>query len=115
VRHFAEEIAAREGTEPPHFDAEALALLLRHDYPGNVRELQNLVEGAAALAEGPISADLLRSLVGSAEIAAGDDPMTLAAVERRHVERVLRLAGGNKSVAARMLGLDRRTLQRKGF
>ncbi|HEX6203379.1 MAG TPA: sigma 54-interacting transcriptional regulator [Thermoanaerobaculia bacterium] len=114
VRHFTERFCAREGIEVPPFRSEALALLLAYDYPGNVRELQNLVEGAVSLAEGEIDADLVRSLLGSTA-ATGPEALDLATVERRHIQRVLHLAGGNKTSAARLLGLDRKTLQRKGF
>ena len=114
MRLFSEEFCEREEIALPHLDAEARALLLAYDYPGNVRELQNLIEGAMSLADGGVDADLLRSLLGGS----GDetaDPLDLSTVERRHIERVMRLTGGNKSAAAKILGLDRRTLQRKGF
>jgi transcriptional regulator with GAF, ATPase, and Fis domain len=114
VRHFVERFCAREGIEVPPFRSEALALLLAHDYPGNVRELQNLVEGAVSLAEREIDADLVRSLLGSTA-ATGPEALDLATLERRHIQRVLHLAGGNKTSAARLLGVDRKTLQRKGF
>src|SRR5581483_443428 len=64
VRHFAREFAQREGIPEPRFDREALALLLGWDYPGNVRELQNVVEGAISLADGRVDAGLVRSLLG---------------------------------------------------
>jgi DNA-binding NtrC family response regulator len=117
VRHFLEEFCRREGIEAPAVSREASALLLAHDYPGNVRELQNLVEGAAALAEGTIDAELLRSLLGAvtAPAASGPEALDLESVERRHIQRVLQLVQGNKSTAARLLGVDRRTLLRKGF
>ena len=114
VRLFIEEFCRREGLEPPTMDAEALALLLSYDFPGNVRELQNLMEGAVALADGSVDVGLLRSLLGASD---DDypDALDLETIEKRHIERVLRLTEGNKSAAARMLGVDRRTLQRKGF
>lgn len=122
VRHFLEEFCRREGIEPPHLRAEALALLMRHSFPGNVRELQNLVEGAVALTDGTVDAGLVRTLLGSGAPAPRDGhgsgpdaPLDLASAERRWIERVLELAGGNKSAAARMLGISRRTLQRKGY
>jgi transcriptional regulator with GAF, ATPase, and Fis domain len=114
VRHFAESFCAREDIGLPPFRSDALALLLAHDYPGNVRELQNVVEGAVSLAEGEVDAGLVRSLLGSTA-ASGPEPLDIAAVERRHIQRVLQLTGGNKSAAAKLLGLDRKTLQRKGF
>jgi Nif-specific regulatory protein len=52
---------------------------------------------------------------GSPVAPGGPEPLELAAVERRHIQRVLRMADGNKSQAANLLGIDRRTLQRRGF
>jgi transcriptional regulator with GAF, ATPase, and Fis domain len=122
VRHFAREFAGREGIAEPRFDREALALLLAWDYPGNVRELQNVVEGAISLvpgrgdAGGRIDAALVRSLLGAGSAAAdGAGTMALEQVAERHISRVLRLVGGNKSAAAKLLGVNRRTLHRKGF
>ncbi|GMU67211.1 MAG: hypothetical protein AMXMBFR36_34850 [Acidobacteriota bacterium] len=119
VRHFVEEFCRREGVEPPAISKEALALLLEHAYPGNVRELQNVIEGAVSLSDRLVEADLVRSLLGGAAAApppaTGPEPLDLDAVERRHIQRVLSLARGNKTEAARILGVDRKTLQRKGF
>jgi transcriptional regulator with PAS, ATPase and Fis domain len=117
VRYFIEEFCRREGLTPPPLSPEAQSLLLGYDYPGNVRELQNLVEGAVSLADAAVDAELLRRLIGDAAESAGDGetPLDLRSVERRHIERVLRMTDGNKSTAAQLLGLDRRTLQRKGF
>jgi two-component system, NtrC family, response regulator HydG len=118
VRHFARDFCRQEGIPEPPFDREALALLLAHDYPGNVRELQNLVEAAISLADGRVDAGVVRPLMEAS--AAGQPPeaqegLDLETVERRHIERVLEASGGNKSEAARILGIDRRTLLRKGF
>jgi transcriptional regulator with PAS, ATPase and Fis domain len=124
VRHFAREFCAREGIPEPHLDRDALALLLSWSYPGNVRELQNVVEGAISLAEGRVDAGLVRSLLGlggeGPRVAAGateeeESGLDLESVTERHIERVLRQVGGNKSAAAKILGVDRRTLLRRGF
>jgi two-component system response regulator HydG len=115
VRTFVEEFCRREGLAVPPIRAEALALLLAHDFPGNVRELQNVLEGAVSLAEGEINAELVRSLLGTSSSPSSPEPLDLAAMERRHIARVLKLTAGNKSEAARILGLDRKTLLRKGF
>ncbi len=117
VHAFAEEFCRREGIPLPTFRPEALALLLSHDFPGNVRELQNLIEGAISLADREIDAELIRSLLGApaAAQASSPEPLDLEALERRHIARVIKMTAGNKTEAARLLGVDRKTLQRKGF
>jgi transcriptional regulator with PAS, ATPase and Fis domain len=114
VRTFVEEFCRREGIPAPQLRPEALVLLLAHGYPGNVRELQNLIEAAVSLAEREIDADLIRSLLGT-PAAQSPEPLDLSGMERRHIGRVLKLTAGNKTEAARILGIDRKTLQRKGF
>ena len=79
-----------------------------------MRELQNIVEGAVSLAEGEVDADLVRSLLG-APSQSSPEPLDLEAMEKRHITRVLKLTAGNKSEAAKILGVDRKTLQRKGY
>ena len=115
VRYFADRFAQTEGIPVPRFAPEALALLMSHQFPGNVRELQNLVEAAVSLADDQVDGALVRSLLRSDTAESGPEALDLETVERRHVARVLQLVGGNKSRAARLLGIDRRTLQRKGF
>ena len=115
VRAFVEEFCRREGIPIPPFRSEALALLLAYDFPGNVRELQNLIEGAVSLAEKEVDAELVRSLLGAPSVSQSPEPLDLGSVEKRHINRVLKLTRGNKSEAAKILGLDRKTLQRKGF
>ncbi len=115
VRFFVEDFCRREAVPVPMFSKEALGLLLDHDYPGNVRELQNLVQGAVSLADRRVDAELLRSLIGGTGEGGGPEPLDLSGVEHRHIARVLQMVRGNKSEAARILGVDRKTLQRKGF
>jgi len=115
VRYFAQAFSSREGIPVPRFPAETLAEVIGHDFPGNVRELQNLVEAAMSLAEGNIEPDLIHSLMGEPDEVRGPEPLDLQTAENRHIARILRMTGGNKSRAAKLLGVDRRTLQRKGF
>jgi transcriptional regulator with GAF, ATPase, and Fis domain len=120
VRHFLERFAAREGREVPSLDREAFAALLSHDYAGNIRELENLLEGAAALSQGGVvrfeDLQWLPSR-GLDRVEPEGQPESevpnLRALQERHIRRVLKLAGGNKSRAARLLGISRRTLYRK--
>ncbi len=116
VRHFLERFCSREGIPVPRVEREALDLLLAADYAGNVRELQSVVEGAAALSDGVLDRELLAPLVRSREDAPqGPEALDLLSLERRHIRRILAMTHGNKTAAARLLGVDRRTLQRKGF
>ena len=115
VRHFIEQFCRREDLEPPRVAAEVYGLLAAHDFPGNVRELQNVVEAAVSLGSGEVDGTLVRSLLGGTDERRGPEPLDLASIERRHIARVLSLTEGNKSRAAQLLGVNRRTLQRKGF
>lgn len=114
VRHFVASFCRREDIPHPHVARDALALLLAYDYPGNVRELQNLMEGAVSLADGVVDAELVKPLIGTT-VEASTPSLDLETVEKQHITRVLHLTGGNKTAAARILGVDRRTLLRKGF
>ncbi len=103
--------------------SEAAEKLLGYDWPGNVRELQNCMERAVALtAEEQVGLRDLPANVAQCRpealnlIPTGQDPTqlpTLDELERRYGEHVLRLVQGNKTLAAKVLGLDRRTLYRK--
>ncbi|MEM1249918.1 MAG: sigma 54-interacting transcriptional regulator [Acidobacteriota bacterium] len=116
VRHFVAQFCDRESLTVPQVTSGALALLMAHDYPGNVRELQSVIEGAVALADGTIDRELLSPLLRSrADEGTGPEALDLETVERRHIRRVLEITDGNKSAASRILGIDRRTLSRKGF
>ena len=92
---------------------EAVARLLDYPFPGNVRELENLLEGAAALVPGDtIEAGDLQ--LGTARPPEGSNgSLDLATLEIQHIRRVLESVDGNKSEAARILGINRRTLYRK--
>jgi len=122
VRYFLERFAARERREVPTLEREAYAALLSHDFPGNIRELENLLEGAAALSQGGtirredlqwLPRPSSRGEAAPAVPGSEEEIPDLRALEERHIQRVLRLAGGNKSRAARLLGISRRTLYRK--
>lgn len=121
VEHFLR--TRRVGKTPFAVDPAAMAVLCGYDWPGNIRELANVIERAQILAEGTtITVDDLPDTLlqatppapaaggGAAAPAAGPDD--LSQVERRHVAEVIRRSGGNKVQAARALGVSRRTLYR---
>jgi two-component system response regulator HydG len=118
AHHFLQEFARRDGKRLDGFAPDVEEHLLRHDWPGNVRELRNTIEGAVTMARGPlVTLDDLPSRLreGPADALASSEPpgelLPLAEVERRHVLAILDAVGGNKSEAARILGIDRKTLQ----
>ena len=113
--HFLARIAARDGRRAPSLTRDAVKALLDYPFPGNVRELENLLEGAAALVSGDTieAADLQFGIARE-----GADELRLASVDLRnvenaHIRRVLAQVKGNKSRAAKLLGVSRRTLYRK--
>ena len=121
AQHFVSRFAA--GAEKPvtGFTSEVAERLLSYQWPGNVRELQNCIERAIALTycEELIVDDLPEKI---RDYRATDLPLTtfdgapllaLHEVEQRYILHVLDSVGGNKSTAARVLGLDRTTLYRK--
>ena len=114
--HFLARIAARDGRRAPSLSRDAVKALLDYPFPGNVRELENLLEGAAALVSGDTieAADLQFGIAREGE---GDPRVdvgrTSANVENAHIRRVLAQVKGNKSRAAKLLGVSRRTLYRK--
>jgi DNA-binding NtrC family response regulator len=121
VKHFAGKHADRLGRPTPRFAPEVLEVLDSYEFPGNVRELSHIVERAMLLArEGVITvADLpgevTRSWQENSKTSTGslaDDWPTLGVLERRYIDRVLARTGGNKTRAAEVLGIDRRTLNR---
>ncbi len=120
--HFLESSAVRAGRPLLRISSEAAARLRDYPWPGNVRELQNCIERAVALADGEeiVPEDLPKTILRyrGAEAAieppsAGGALRSLEEVERAHILRVLDIVGGNKTQAARALGLDRKTLYRK--
>jgi DNA-binding NtrC family response regulator len=97
-------------------EPEALAILTAYSYPGNVRELENIIERGVALAGGEtlrvkdLPADLREMTFDSLE---GEGLLSLEEMERRHIARVLGRTGYNKGLASQVLGIPRTTLWRK--
>jgi len=95
---------------------EALDVLQRYGWPGNVRELENVVERALVLGRDEILGidDLPEAIFARPRPSPAEQgPLTVAEIERDHILRTLRSVGGNKAAAARLLGVDRKTLYRK--
>jgi DNA-binding NtrC family response regulator len=107
------------GRDIQEITPEAMQRLVEYDFPGNIRELSNFIERGVALSSGselglehlPQSLGALTVRVFTPEMAAS--PTTLEEQETEHILNVLNMAGGNKTKAARMLGIDRVSLWRK--
>ena len=121
AEHFLHRYARAHGCRARRFAPDALAALMRNAWPGNVRELENVIEQAAILCpreavEIPLA--VFPAALGGGqgwlgEAAAPSAGATLAEVERHYIASVLRQTGGNKAQAARILGIDYKTLLRK--
>ncbi|HVT03109.1 MAG TPA: sigma 54-interacting transcriptional regulator [Thermoanaerobaculia bacterium] len=118
VRYFLDKYGKREGLDNVRLAPEALQKIMRYPFPGNVRELENLIEGAVALTVGPIieHADLhleeMTPPAGGASLQLAADFPLLRDLELRYVARVLTETKGNMAKASRILGIDRKTLYR---
>src|ERR1051326_8506041 len=117
VRFFLDKYGKREGLKDVRITQEAMQQLMRYPFPGNVRELENLIEGALALTVDPVidPGDLLLPASASSVegISLPDDFPTLGELEARYIAKILALTNGNLSKAAKILGVDRKTLYRK--
>jgi DNA-binding NtrC family response regulator len=121
AQHFVEIFAGRAQKRVAGISDAVAGKLLAYSWPGNVRELRNVVERAVALTRHDklTSDDLpekIRDFRGSQVVISGNDPgelTTLEEVERRYILHVIECLGDNRTLAARTLGLDRKTLYRK--
>lgn len=118
--YFLDQFNREMGRKIEGFTDAAKKRLLQYSWPGNIRELKNVIERAVVLnTKSHIDVDDLSLTpaieAGRTDGAAANDPaeMTLAELERIHIERVLRFTEGNKSRAAAILGIERSTLDRK--
>jgi len=124
AEHFLTKHAAAAGGVRKQLSREAMDRLISYDYPGNVRQLENIVQRSLVLARGELitTADLPAAVTGSPangdgrRTDPGEDaplPLRVAALERAAIEKALALAGGHQTRAAARLGLSERALRYK--
>lgn len=117
VRHFLKKYAVENNQKPLNVSRETMRTFLEYSWPGNVRELENVLERAAILTEGPmIQPENLPEGLRSVPYVSDKEtpiPSSLENLEKKHVQDILNLTRGNQSEAAKILGIDRRTLYRK--
>ncbi|UCE31317.1 MAG: sigma-54-dependent Fis family transcriptional regulator [Burkholderiales bacterium] len=113
ARHFLRRLAGELGIAAPDFEDAVLSELAGYEWPGNVRELRNVIERCLLLNRTPAQCLGLQPPGPVPDRGADVEETALEAVEKRHILRVLDARGGNKSEAARRLGISRKTLERK--
>jgi DNA-binding NtrC family response regulator len=114
VDHFARKIAQDLGKEAPEFSAGALDRFMSYHWPGNVRELENVVRRLMVMTEAEVIEEVnLPSPMRFSSPTSLRLHRTLAEVEAEHIKNVLASVGGNKTRAAEILGIDRKTLREK--
>ncbi|OGQ13585.1 MAG: sigma-54-dependent Fis family transcriptional regulator [Deltaproteobacteria bacterium RBG_16_71_12] len=122
IEHFVDKYGRRHGRPHVRLADDATQRLLQHPYPGNIRELEHVIESAVVLCDGDLIAardlSLPRPRTASSTtqpgvVLVGDPNVTLDALEHEHIRLVLKALGNNQSEAARKLGIGRNTLARK--
>lgn len=118
VEYFIDKFAAANGSKVRGISQEALAKLVAHPFPGNVRELENLIERAVVLCtkdildENDVMGSVLETTKENFQQLYSDNP-TLDQLEERYIKLILGQTGQKKDAAANILGINRRTLYRK--
>ncbi len=114
ARHFAANFAAELGKPVPRFSDKALQSLKNYDWPGNVRELENVIQRLVVMTDGDlIDVPDLPCLMRFSALRKTGFTRTLAEVEAEYISNVLESVDGNKTHAADILGIDRKTLRQK--
>ena len=116
ARYFLEDFSENYERPVLSWAPDFVSALKEHSWPGNVRELRNAMERVAVLAPGPTltAADVKQYCLSTVlEESANSEPVSLAAAERQAIERALAATAGNKTQAARILGITPKTLNAK--
>jgi DNA-binding NtrC family response regulator len=114
TRHFAARFAQETGKSAPRFSDQVLQVFRNYHWPGNVRELENVVQRLVVMNEGDVvEVPDLPSLMRFSGLRNASYDRTLAEVEAEYIRNVLASVNGNRTRAAEILGIDRKTLREK--
>jgi DNA-binding NtrC family response regulator len=111
TQHFIEIVSRSLGIKPTPIDLDEIQRLSSYDWPGNIRELKNVIERSLLLGKPP--SHCIAGNLTDPDIQQKPSSMLLEDVTRRHILKILENESGNKSAAARILGVSRKTLERK--
>ena len=114
-RHFAEKLSVDLGVAKPVLSKTELQRMSEYNWPGNVRELKNVIERSLLL--GVLPSQCIAGFVPQSDSMVDaideEDALLLEQVEKKHILKVLAMEEGNKSAASRLLGVSRKTMERK--
>jgi len=115
AHHFLRKYNRQNGAKIETISSQSLALMQDYSWPGNIRELENIIERAVVMTEGKIILPEYLSLKVSSEeeIISRSEKMTLEEMEKRFIENTLQKMGGNRTRTAEMLGVTARTIRNK--
>lgn len=117
AKHFISTLSVQLGIDSPSYDESDLSVLQGYDWPGNVRELRNVIERCLLLdtVPGLCLQGLTTNNPAARDARVSKEPVSkkLEYIEKQHILKVLDEESGNKSAAARVLGISRKTLERK--
>jgi len=114
AHHFVAKFAAESGQSHPRFSQKALQSLMSYNWPGNVRELENVIQRLVVMTDGDIiDVPDLPDLMRFSALRKTGFTRTLAEVEAEYIGNVLASVDGNKTRAAELLGINRKTLREK--
>lgn len=114
AHHFANKFATEYGKPVPVFSDQAMRVLKKYSWPGNVRELENVIQSIIVMSETEtIDVSDFPMSMHASSLLSYEVNRTLAEVEAEHIRHVLESVKGNKTRAAEILGIDRKTLREK--
>ena len=115
AHHFLRKYNQQNGAKIESISSQSLALMQDYNWPGNIRELENIIERAVVMTEGKVILPEYLSLKVSSEeeIISRSEKMTLEEMEKRLIENTLQKMGGNRTRTAEMLGVTARTIRNK--
>ncbi len=113
INFFNKKFSKESNKKPLKFSSKVLSLLKAYSWPGNIRELENFIHRIVIMSDVKVEVEDIPSHMKMASPATYNLTETLSQVEKKHIEKVLNSVNDNKTKAAEILGIDRKTLREK--